>query len=184
MRKGVTFVFLLLIGWMALADQAPLLAVESVDLERYMGRWFAIASIPTSFERQCAQGTTAEYQLMENGKVQVINTCYDTDGNVDIARGAAWLPNRVESSKLKVSFVKFLGGWWFGAPYWIIDLAADYSFAVVGHPSRTFGWVLCRTPAMPEEVLSGIIERLELQGYRWSEFRMIDQSVNLPEGAS
>lgn len=108
-----------------------------------------------------------------------MNTCYDTEGNHDVARGQAWIPDLAESSKLKVSFVRFIGMWWFGAPYWIIDLAPDYSYAVVGHPSRKYGWILSRTPSLTDEVLSGIIERLELQRYRFEAFRLIDQSRNL-----
>jgi apolipoprotein D and lipocalin family protein len=181
MRTGIMMMVTLLIGLgAAAAEDAPLRTVETVDVARYMGLWYSIASIPTSFERQCVQGTTAEYTLLENGKIQVVNTCYDSEGNPDIARGRAWLPNPQETAKLKVSFVQFLGFWWFGGAYWVIDLAPDYSYAVVGHPARTFGWILSRTPTLPEDVLSGIVERLEAQGYDFEDFRMIDQSLNLP----
>ena len=152
--------------------------VESVDLERYMGRWYAIASIPTTFERQCIQGTTADYTLLDNGRVQVVNTCYDAAGEPDVARGEAWVPRADEPTKLKVSFVRFLGIWWFGGAYWIIDLAEDYSYAVVGHPSYRYGWILSRTPTVDEETFAGLIERLEAQGYDFSTFRIIDQSLH------
>lgn len=180
MRRGVVLIMLASVCLGAVAADAPLQVVESVNAERYMGLWYAIASIPTSFERQCIQGTTAEYLLLENGRIQVTNTCYDAQGNVDVARGQAWIPNPAESSKLKVSFVRFLWIWWFGAPYWIIDLAPDYSYAVVGHPSREYGWILSRTPTLPEEVLAGIVTRLESQGYDFGDFRMIDQTINTP----
>ncbi len=152
--------------------------VADIDVERYMGLWYAIASIPTSFEQQCVQGTTAEYTLLENGRIEVKNTCYDAEGQLDVAQGQAWLPDATEPSKLKVSFVRFLGLWWFGAPYWVIDLAADYSYAVVGHPTRTYGWILSRTPTLPSDVLEGIFARLEQQGYRRDQFRTIDQSIH------
>ena len=170
---------LLCLSMGALAADAPLRVVESVDAGRYMGLWYSIASIPTSFERQCVQGTTAEYTLLEDGRIQVVNTCFDAEGNPDVARGQAWIPNSSEPSKLKVSFVRFLGIWWFGAPYWVIDLALDYSYAVVGHPSRTYGWILSRTPTLPEDVFVGIVERLESQGYRFDDFRKMDQSIHL-----
>jgi apolipoprotein D and lipocalin family protein len=171
---------LLCLGMGAMAAIPPIQVVESVDPVRYMGLWYSIASIPTSFERNCIQGTTAEYTLLEDGRIQVVNTCYDAEGNPDVARGGAWVPDASKSSKLKVSFVRFLGIWWFGAPYWVIDLAPDYSYAVVGHPSRTYGWILSRTPTLPDEVLAGIVERLEAQGYQFSDFRIQDQSINLP----
>ena len=180
MRTGVALIMLACMCMGAAAANQPLQVVESVDPQRYMGLWYAIASIPTAFERQCIQGTTAEYRLLENGRIQVTNTCYDAEGNVDVARGQAWIPNPSESSKLKVSFVRFLGIWWFGAPYWIIDLAPDYSYAVVGHPLREYGWILSRTPTLPEDVLAGIVTRLESQGYDFGDFRMTDQTINMP----
>jgi len=171
-------IMLFCFGIGAVAADAPVRVVESVDAASYMGLWYSIASIPTSFERQCIQGTTAEYTLLENGTIQVVNTCYDAEGNPDVARGHAWIPSSAESSKLKVSFVRFLGMWWFGAPYWVIDLPPDYSYAVVGHPSRKYGWILSRTPTLPDEVFAGIVDRLEAQGYRFEDFRMMDQSIH------
>ena len=181
MRTGVIMIALVMIGLGAVAADAPLRTVDAVDVERYRGLWYSIASIPTRFERQCIQGTTAEYTLQEDGTIEVVNTCYDADGNPDVARGHAWLPDEREPAKLKVSFVKFLGFWWFGAPYWIIDLAPDYSYAVVGHPSREYGWILSRTPVLSEDVLTGIVERLEAQGYDFGDFRAIDQSLHTPQ---
>ena len=162
----------------AVSASAEPTVVESVDVERYMGTWYAIASIPTTFERQCIQGTTATYRLLDNGRIEVVNTCYDAEGNPDVARGQAWVPDVSEPTKLKVSFVRFLGIWWFGGAYWIIDLAPDYSYAVVGHPSYRYGWVLSRTPTIADDVLAGIVERLEAQGYDFAAFRVIDQSIH------
>lgn len=179
MRIGAAMTILICLSVGAVAADEPLRVVESVDAARYMGLWYSIASIPTTFERQCVQGTTAEYQLLENGRIRVTNTCYDAEGKPDVARGQAWIPKQSEPSKLKVSFVRFLGIWWFGAPYWIIDLAPDYSYAVVGDPSREYGWILSRTPTLPEDVLSCIVIRLESQGYDFEDFRMMDQSINL-----
>lgn len=171
---------MILVGATLLAGAAekPLQVVETLDVERYMGTWYAIASIPTSFERQCVQGTTAQYTLLENGKVEVVNTCYNAEGNPDVARGRAWIPDPKEPSKLKVSFVNILWFWLFAAPYWVIDLAPDYSYAVVGHPTRQYGWILSRTPTLPDDVFSGIVARLEEQGYRFEDFRTIDQSIH------
>jgi apolipoprotein D and lipocalin family protein len=152
--------------------------VASVDVGRYMGLWYTIASIPTTFERNCAQGTTAHYELLENGRVVVTNTCYSSDGTPIRVVGRAWIPNKEEPSKLKVSFVNALGLWFFPGDYWILDLAPDYSYAVVGHPKLRYGWILSRTPTMPATVLEGIYVRLERQGYSRSAFVAIDQSMH------
>ncbi len=164
-----------------LGAKPPLRAVAELDLPRYLGTWYAVASIPTTFERRCPQGTTATYTLLPTGQIEVLNVCYSPSGGRIEARGRAWIPNPKAPAKLKVSFVNFLGLWLFAADYWVIDLAPDYSYAVVGHPSRKYGWVLSRTPDLPPEVLDGIRGRLEAQGYSWSKFRTIPHPV-LPPG--
>ena len=177
MVRGVALVMALCLGCTVTA-RGVLQTVSNVDVERYMGLWYSIASIPTRFERNCVQGTTAEYTLLPNGRIEVVNTCYDLQGKKEVARGSAWIQDLSEPAKLRVSFVRFLGIWWFGAPYWIIDLAEDYSFAVVGHPSRRFGWILSRTSTLPEDVLAGILRRLQAQGYPPEDFQLIDQSMH------
>jgi apolipoprotein D and lipocalin family protein len=153
--------------------------VDSIDIERYTGRWYSIASIPTSFERDCVAGATAEYALLDNGQIKVVNTCYNSDGKEKRATGRAWIPNPKEPTKLKVSFVRILGFWLFPGDYWIIDLGTDYQYAVVGHPSYKYGWILSRTPTLPEATFTQIIARLEEQGYKFEDFRRIDQSIHL-----
>ncbi|MGD9840803.1 MAG: lipocalin family protein [Candidatus Bipolaricaulis sp.] len=76
-----------------LGAKPPLRVVEELDLPRYLGTWYAVASIPTTFERDCAQGTTATYTLLPNGQVEVVNACFSADGQRSEARGRAWLPD-------------------------------------------------------------------------------------------
>jgi apolipoprotein D and lipocalin family protein len=64
------------------------------------------------------------------------------------------------NAKLQVSF--FLP---FGGDYWVIDLGAEYEFAVVGHPGRDFLWILSRTPTMEPAMYEDIVSRLRAHGY-------------------
>ncbi len=153
--------------------------VKDVDVEGYMGTWYAVASIPTTFEKGCIQGTTAYYRLLPNGQVEVTNTCYNAAGEPSRVIGRAWIPDPSQTGKLKVSFVRLLGISFFAGDYWVVDLPADYSYAVVGHPERKFGWILSRTPTLPDDVLAGIYERLERIGYRRDQFVAIDQTMHL-----
>ncbi|NQZ20191.1 MAG: lipocalin family protein [Bdellovibrionales bacterium] len=63
--------------------------VENLDIQKYMGKWYEIASIPQSFSEDCFTNTTAEYELEEDGRVNVINSCEEEDGKVDVANGKA-----------------------------------------------------------------------------------------------
>ncbi len=149
--------------------------VDRVDIERYMGKWYSIASIPQVFTKPCAGGTTAFYTLLDNGLVKVENACYKSDGSVSGVEGRAWVVDKETNARLKVSFIPFIRIDFLAGDYWIIDLGPDYEYAVVGHPERKYGWILSRTKELPQEVLDGIVERLEDQGYDFSDFKMVDQ---------
>ncbi len=135
--------------------------VDSVDLERYLGRWYEIASYPAWFQRNCT-ATTADYSLREDGLIEVVNSCRkgSLDGKLKRAKGRAKVVDTETNSKLKVSF---FGPFW--GPYWIIDLDPDYQWAVVGGPSRKYLWILSRTPQMDQETYDAIVARLPAKGY-------------------
>ncbi|MGB5294978.1 MAG: lipocalin family protein, partial [Thermoanaerobaculia bacterium] len=83
----------------------PLQVVENVDLDRYLGTWFEIASYPAWFAKNCT-GVTAEYSLREGGGISVVNRCYKgaLDGKLKEARGRAKVVDPETNAKLKVSF--------------------------------------------------------------------------------
>jgi apolipoprotein D and lipocalin family protein len=138
----------------------PLETVSAVDIDRYAGKWYEIAKYPVVFENGCID-VTAEYTLLEDGSVLVVNTCGSIDGSSRDIVGSATVTDPSTNAKLSVSFFGPL----FGAPYWIIDLDEDYQYAVVGDPSREFLWILSRTPSLDDATLSGILGRLPQYGY-------------------
>lgn len=145
---------------------ADVTTVPEVNLTQYVGTWYEIASIPHSFQKQCVRGVTAEYKDLGDGVVEVINSCEKQDGSRSVSEGRAKVVDTVSNAKLKVTFVRL--GWWvylFGGDYWVIDLAKDYRYAVVGHPTRKYGWILSRTPVLPMSDLKLIAENLKSQGY-------------------
>lgn len=160
--------FLLLLGTQAGAQSSlpPVDTVNSVDLQRYLGRWYEIAAIPQSFEKQCIGNTKAEYANAENGLISVVNSCDTASGLRSVANGRAKVVDKISNAKLKVTFVNFLG-WQFllGGKYWILDLGENYSYAVVGSPDRKYAWILSRTPQMTEEQISAASHALVKQGF-------------------
>jgi apolipoprotein D and lipocalin family protein len=135
--------------------------VPRVDLGRYVGTWYEIANFPQSFQRGCT-ATTATYTLRDDGQIDVVNRCRKSspDGPEKVARGRARVVDSSSNAKLEVSFFRPFWG-----DYWIIDLGADYEYAVVGHPGRDYLWILSRTPSMKAEVYEAIVQRLAAQGY-------------------
>lgn len=152
-----------------------LITVDQVDLKKYAGLWYEIAKIPNSFQDQCAYGTTAEYKLLEDGEIQVINKCYTQDGEADVAEGLAKVVDKQTNSKLEISFFSILGFRPFWGDYWIIGLDNNYQWVVVGTPSRKYGWILSRTPTLPEDTVQQIFSLLKDQYYNPDSFEMTKQ---------
>lgn len=152
-------------------DLPPLETVPRVDLGRYVGTWYEIASYPQPFQKGCTQ-TKASYSLRKDGLIDVVNDCCK-DGTKKVARGRARVVDRETNAKLEVSF---FGPFW--GDYWIVDLGADYEYAVVGHPSRDYLWILSRTPTMDDETYRGILRRAREQGYPLDRLVKTDQSVS------
>jgi apolipoprotein D and lipocalin family protein len=153
-------------------DTAAVRTVPSVDLDRYVGRWYEIAKIPNRFQKQCVRGTTAEYSLREDGRIDVINACFEEDGDRDEASGVAKVVDKQTNAKLEVSFVSILGWRPFWGDYWIIGLDDDYRWAVVGTPDRKYGWVLARTPELDDATMEEIFAIVEGNGYQREDFEM------------
>lgn len=166
------FAFVLLLSSFASASSQPLEVVPDVDLKRYAGKWFEIARLPNRFEKDCAREVTATYILRPDGRITVLNECRKPDGGLKSAKGTA-KPAKANgpATKLKVTFF-----WPFYGDYWIIDLDAEYRWAVVGEPGRKYFWVLSRTPQLPQEVLSGILDRARSQGFDLTDLIRTPQS--------
>ena len=127
--------------------------VPSVDLDRYAGSWFEVARFPNRFQTKCAGEVRAEYRRRDDGRIDVVNSCRTADGRETVAAGVARTVDTKSSAQLKVRFapavLSFLPFVW--GDYWIIGLAEDYSWAVVGSPDRQYLWILARTPRLDEE---------------------------------
>lgn len=126
---------------------APVRTVASVDLDRYLGEWFEIARFENRFQRRCAGDVRASYARRPDGRIDVVNRCRTDTGEIS-ANGVARIVDARTSAKLKVRFapaaLSFLPFVW--GDYWILGLADDYSWAVVGSPDRQYLWILSRTP--------------------------------------
>ena len=144
MKKNLlTSIVCLVMSLSIFADsRMPLETVEYVNLQKYKGQWYEIARLPQWFQRKCL-ATRATYTLREDGNVTVFNECKLKSGKIKDAKGLAKIVDSKSFSKLKVSFDPFR---LFYGPYWILGLAQDYSWALVGSPDRSSLWILSRTP--------------------------------------
>ena len=134
--------------------------VQSVDLSRYVGRWYEISRLPNGFQKKCADTVTANYALRPDGKIEVINRCRKASGEYATAKGTAKIVDKKTNAKLKVTFF-----WPFYGDYWILDLGPNYEYAVVGEPGRKYLWILSRWPRMDEALYQQLLRKMAAQGF-------------------
>ncbi|WP_291516306.1 lipocalin family protein [Bdellovibrio sp. ArHS] len=153
--------------------------VQGVDLNSYVGLWYEIRRIENEFQdNEPAQGegvcynVTAEYSFLPKGKIGVKNTCNRNSGAF-VAKAKAQAVKGSNNAKLKVNFtgIPFLE--WLGVgngDYWVLALGeknADnqYSWVLVGSPTLEYGWILSRTPELPESEIHTALAIAESVGY-------------------
>lgn len=164
MRKLFSLISVLFL--MSVAVKAEIPTAQYVDLKRYIGKWYEVASIPQSFQKKCIRNTTAEYSFAEDDLIKVINSCDTKDGSRSVAEGRAKIVDNASNSKLKVTFVKLIT--WiftFGGNYWILDVAPDYSYALVGDPTLDYAWILSRTSSLNKTTYIEIESKFKAIGY-------------------
>lgn len=142
---------------------------KSVELDRYLGKWFEIARYEQGFQKGC-EGVTADYSRREKGGITVINSCRKPDGEIDVAKGRAKIVDEETGAKLKVSFF----GPFFG-DYWVLDRADDYSWAIVGEPSGRYLWLLSRRADLSDNEVTALYNRASALGYDTAMLRRTEQ---------
>lgn len=145
--------------------------VEELDLNRYAGKWYEIARFDHSFERNLT-GCTAMYTLNGDGTIKVINAGYKNslDGKYQETEGKARRPNDAEPGKLEVAF--FLN---FYADYYVLELADDYRYSLVGSKKSKYLWILSRTPQMDAKDLDFVLKSAENRGYDTNKLIWVEQ---------
>lgn len=133
--------------------------VLNFDLNKYLGKWYEIARLPASFEKNLIE-VTATYSIMKNGKVKVENAGINNKtSKAKKAIGKAKIAKTQDIGYLKVSF---FGP--FYADYIILELDSDYQYAMVAS-SKKYLWILSRTPKLDKEIMDKLIEKARSLGF-------------------
>jgi len=144
---------------------ADLKTVPDLKLPRYLGTWYEIARLPMKHEPDGCTDVSAHYSLKENGHVAVLNRCR-MDGEIEEAEGEA-CPVDNDSARLEVSFLPKGLRWipFTKGDYWVIQVAPDYSVALVGSPDRKYLRLLSRTPTLDTTVQDHYLAQARQQGF-------------------
>ncbi len=154
-------------------DNIDYSVVKTLDIDRYMGKWYEIARFDNRFERGLV-GVTAEYTLLDNNTIAVFNSGYrdSLNGERAIARGVAKRRRDKDAGALKVAFF-----WKFYTPYNILEVDQDnYSYALVGGHNDNYLWILSRTPQLDPEVLNHLMKSAKSRGYDTSKLLFVEHN--------
>jgi apolipoprotein D and lipocalin family protein len=148
----------------------PLDVVPELDLARFAGSWYEIAKLPRPTQASCV-GTTASYELQSESELTVVHTCRlgSRTGQSRTLRARAKVPDRSVPAKLSVDFGGFYGD------YWVIDVGRHYEYAVIGHPTRQYLWILSRTATLDPDALQGVLGRASEKGFDVSRLEFTEQ---------
>lgn len=189
MKRAITSSFITILATLSFfaqfPEQGPVKAVPAVDLNKYAGTWYEIARYPNKFQKKCVGNVTATYTLKSDTTMEVLNRCLEKDGTITNAKGKAKVEDEATNAKLEVrfapAFLSFLPFVW--ADYWVIDLATDYSYSVVGTPDRDYFWILSRKPEMSDALYQEILRRGEQQGFNPAKVVKTPQGIETGKGS-
>ncbi len=152
----------------------PIHTVELVDLKRFMGKWYVIASIPTFIEKE-AFNATESYRLDDDGTVATTFRFNkgSYDGPVKEYNPRGFIRDKDSNAVWGMQFV-----WPFKAEYRIIFLKDDYTQTVIGRSKRDYVWIMARDNAIPDADYEDITKFLRDQGYDISKLRRVPHGAH------
>ena len=143
-------------------DKRSMQTVDYVDLNRFMGDWYVIANIPTFIEKN-ATNAIESYELMDDGKT--IKTTFSffknsPKGKKKVYRPTGFVYNFKTNAEWRMQFF-----WPIKFPFLIIDLDDDYTYTVIGIPSKKLVWIMARKPIVNDQIYDRILSDLLDIGY-------------------
>jgi apolipoprotein D and lipocalin family protein len=156
----------------------PVRSVAHVDLDRFMGDWFVIASIPTFIEQNAYNAVESYERTGEN----LVATTFrfnqgSFDGPLKTYKPTGYVSDDPSNAIWGMQFI-----WPIKADYRVMYLSEDYTRTVIGRNKRDYVWIMARTPEIADADYKTLIDLIADQGYDVSKIRRIPQH-NLETGA-
>jgi apolipoprotein D and lipocalin family protein len=161
--KAILFGLFLIVGC---ASAQPIETAQEVDVERYIGRWYAITSLPQFFTRNC-DAQMADYEIINAQTISVLNTCLKSGKQKDTTiKGQAVVTNAATNAELEVTFNNFFTRLFrVKGDYNILKLDPAYRYVLVGSRNRKSLWILAREKKIPEAVIEEYTLEAKRQGF-------------------
>ena len=161
----------LMLGACQSAPPLPLAPVAQVDLKRFMGDWYVIASIPTWIEKG-AHNAIESYRLDADGSIAVSFTFREGafDGKPKQYSPRGFVGDHPSQAIWGMQFI-----WPFKTDYRITYLADDYSQTIVSREARDYVWIMARTPGIADADYQRLLKIVGAQGYDLSRIQKVPQ---------
>ena len=171
MTAGLSLATLLFVAGCSGPTEKPISTVDYVDIKRFMGDWYVIASIPTFIERE-AYNAVESYLLMADAKVATTFTFRKGgfEGEQKHYNPTGFIQDTESNAVWGMQFI-----WPIKADYRIVYLNDDYTQTVIGRNKRDYVWIMARSPQIPEDDYQRLLELLEAEGYDVNKLRKVPQ---------
>jgi apolipoprotein D and lipocalin family protein len=160
------YILLLLVSGISWAQIPP----DTLDLNKFSGKWYVVASIPTCFDKKW-NNITETFELAKNGDVD-IHITYVKEGEAITrekkAKGFPYKENK--NTEWEVQFM-----WPFTSGYLVEEIAPDYSYVVIGHSQKFYFYIMSRTGTLDEALFRDIMLRAIKKGYETDDLRVVIQ---------
>ena len=171
LKAALLVPFAIVLGACESMPHSPIATVDKVDLERFMGDWYVIASIPTFIETE-AHNAVESYRLDDDGTVATTFTFRDGgfDGPVKRYEPRGFILDSESNAVWGMQFI-----WPIKADYRITYLDSEYRITAIGREKRDYVWIMARTAQISEDDYAGVVDHLAQQGYDVSQLRKVPQ---------
>jgi apolipoprotein D and lipocalin family protein len=164
-------VFLLLLNACAAMPQDPITPVAHVDLDRFMGSWYIIASIPTFLEKN-AYDAVESYALKPDGTIATTFTFRKGgfEGPAKTMKPHGFVLDKTSNARWGMQFI-----WPIKAQYLIAYLNEAYTETIIARDARDYVWIMARTPSLSPADYESLRTRVGAMGYDTSKLRLVPQ---------
>ena len=160
-------------------SRPPITTAQHVELPRFMGDWYVIASIPTFIEKQ-AYGAVESYALASDGTIDTHFTfnkgAFDGPQRRYHPRGFVF--DRQSNAVWGMRFV-----WPIKADYRIVYVSDDYSHTIIGRQARDYVWIMARTPTIADADYQRLLAIVTREGYDPARVLKVPQRTESPKAA-
>ncbi len=131
---------------------------KKMDLNRFMGDWYVVGSIPIDLffaSEAGAHNAVESYELNDDGS---INTTYrfrkdGFDGPVKSFNPTGFVHNTETNTEWRMQFL-----WPFKSAYLIVHVDDDYSETIIGVPNRKYIWIMTRSPDISDAQYQNLLD--------------------------